>query len=92
MTLYLQAEEHAARVVTLLPMVRSTWMARRAPGPRPPRPRITGTSTNGQSFFLVDRDSGRSLKDVWRDYVESLADDVEEDEGDDDGDEDGPAR
>jgi hypothetical protein len=44
---------------------------------------ITGKSTNGKAFFLVDQASRRSIRDVWRDYVESLSDDVEESDDED---------
>lgn len=43
-------------------------------------------ATNGWSFWLVDKASKRSLRDVRRDYLESFAEDV--DEGDDDIEED----
>jgi len=49
---------------------------------------ITGRSTNGWWFFLIDRTSRRSLLDVRRDYVNAMAVDVEDDELDDDSDED----
>lgn len=42
---------------------------------------VTGKQTNGWWFFLVDKASKRSLRDVRRDYLESFAEDV--DEGDD---------
>lgn len=47
---------------------------------------LTGRPTNGWSFFLVDRNSRRSLRDVWRDYVEALAVDADEVDVSDDGD------
>jgi hypothetical protein len=47
---------------------------------------ITQKQTNGWWFFLVDKASKRSLRDVRRDYLESFAYDV--DEGDDDVDDD----
>jgi hypothetical protein len=46
---------------------------------------ITRKPTNGWWFFLVDQASRRSLRDVWRDYVDALAVDVEDDEADHDG-------
>jgi hypothetical protein len=50
---------------------------------------ITGVSTNGLRFFLIDQSTKRSLKDVWNDYIDSLDDNVdEEDASDDDGDDD----
>lgn len=47
---------------------------------------ITGKQTNGWWFFLVDKPSKRSLRDVRRDYLEAFAEDV--DEGDDEGEDD----
>jgi hypothetical protein len=44
---------------------------------------ITGKPTNGWYFFLVDKQARRSLRDVRRDYLESLAEPVEEEEDDD---------
>ena len=49
---------------------------------------ITGHSTNGWWFFLVDRASRRSLSAVRRDYVNAMAVDVEDDEAEDDSDDD----
>ena len=34
---------------------------------------IRGRPTNGWWFFLVDRADKRSLRDVWHEYVDSLA-------------------
>jgi len=51
---------------------------------------ITGKATNGWSFFLVDKQTRTSLRDVRRDYLEAFAEDVDEDEeGEDDEDNDG---
>jgi Protein of unknown function (DUF1524)/Restriction Enzyme Adenine Methylase Associated len=49
---------------------------------------IAGKKTNGWSFFLTDQASHRSLRQVRRDYVSTMAVDVEDDEPGDDGDED----
>lgn len=49
---------------------------------------ITGGPTNGWSFFLVDRQPRRSLKDVRLEYLESIAVDPDEDHSESDGDED----
>jgi hypothetical protein len=50
---------------------------------------ITGKQTNGWWFFLVDKPSKRSLRDVRRDYLESFAEDVDEGDDDEGDDEDG---
>lgn len=49
---------------------------------------LTSRPTNGWWFFLVDKQSRRSLRDVRRDYLESFADDVNEEDGDDEDEED----
>ena len=49
---------------------------------------IKGHSTNGWWVFLIQQTPRRSLKDVWRDYVDNLAVDAADEETDDDGDED----
>jgi hypothetical protein len=49
---------------------------------------ITGKPTNGWWFFLVDKPSRRSLRDVRRDYLESFAEDMDEDDEDTDEDDD----
>ena len=88
MPLFPRRKQHLDRVATLLPDGRidvdGTVFAR----PSSAAAAITGKPTNGKSFFLVDQASRRSLRDVWREYVDSLADEVEEDEGDEEGDED----
>ena len=48
---------------------------------------ITGHSTDGWWFFLVQHSPRRSLRDVWRDYVENLAVDAADEEAED-GDDD----
>ncbi len=48
---------------------------------------LTGHSTNGWWYLLIQVSPRRALRDVWRDYVDSLAVDVE-DEADDDGEDD----
>ena len=50
--------------------------------------KINGHSTNGWWFFLVRQAPRRALKEVWRDYVDSLAVDATDDDSDDEGDED----
>ena len=50
---------------------------------------ITGRKTGGWWFFLVDNDRKRSLRNLRRDYVKSMAVDTEDDDGDDDDDDEG---
>ena len=47
---------------------------------------IVGKRTNGWSFFVTDQTSGRTLRQIRRDYVNEMAVDVEDDELDDDED------
>ncbi len=86
MHLFPRRKKDAARVATLLPSGEID-----VEGVSYPRPSVAATAiarkpTNGWWFFLVDPASKRSLRDVWRDYVDSLAVDVEDDDADDDGD------
>jgi hypothetical protein len=41
---------------------------------------VTGTSVNGWWFWLVDRKSGRCLRDLWREYVHQREVDVDDDD------------
>jgi hypothetical protein len=88
MPLFPRRKKHAHRVATLLADgqidVDGTAFAR----PSAAAAAIAGRRLNGKWFFLVDQASRRSLRDVWRDYVDSLTDDVLEDEPEDDGDDD----
>lgn len=49
---------------------------------------IYGKRTGGWWFFMTDPTSGRTLRDVRREYIESMAVDSDEDDQDDDGDDD----
>jgi hypothetical protein len=51
---------------------------------------LTGHATNGWWFFLVQQKPRRSLKDVWRDYVESLAVDAADDDAEGEEDDEEP--
>ncbi len=52
--------------------------------PSPAASAIVGRHTNGWWFFLTDQVSGRSLRMVRRDYIDSMSVDAEDDEPDDD--------
>jgi hypothetical protein len=54
--------------------------------PSPAASAIVGHQMNGWWFFLVDQASRRSLRMVRRDYIDSMAVDVDDDEPDDDED------
>ena len=49
---------------------------------------VTGQPTNGWRFFLADKPAARSIRDVRRDYLESIAADLEEEEVEDEPDDD----
>jgi hypothetical protein len=83
-----RSKRHASRIATLLPNGQIEVDGRTYGAPSPAASAIRGQSTNGWWFFLVDSASRRSLRDVWRDYVDSLAVDVEDDDADEDVDED----
>jgi hypothetical protein len=88
MTLYPRHKRFADRTATLLPDGRVDVDGKAFAAPSPAAKSITGRSTNGWWFFLVDAAARRSLKDVLADYVDRLALDVEDDEPDDDEGED----
>jgi hypothetical protein len=88
MPLFPRRRKFADRVATLLPDGQVDVDGVVFPKPSGAAASITGKSTNGFWFFLIDQASRRSLRDVWRDYVDTLAVDVEDDEADDDGDDD----
>ena len=84
MTLYPRRKRFADRIATLLPDGRVDVDGETFSAPSPAAVSITGKATNGWWFFLVDQSARRSLKDVLRDYVETLAVDVDDDDADDD--------
>jgi hypothetical protein len=49
---------------------------------------IVGKRTNGWGFFLTDQLSRQSLQDIRRDYVNTMAVNIEDDEPEGNGDED----
>ena len=88
MSLFPRRKKHAARVAMLLPDGQLDVEGATFASPSKAARAITGKSTNGWYFFLVDQASRRSLRDVWRDYVDALAVDAEDEESDEDSDED----
>ena len=88
MSLYPRRQKYAAQVATLLADgqidVNGTAYAK----PIHAASAITGKRTSGFGFFLVDRESKKSLRVIRRDYVTAMAVEAEEDDGDDDADED----
>jgi Protein of unknown function (DUF1524)/Restriction Enzyme Adenine Methylase Associated/Protein of unknown function DUF262 len=88
MSLFPRRKKFADRIVTLLPDGQLDMNGTVFAKPSSAAFSITGKSTNGWWFFLVDQASRRSLSDVWRDYVTTLAVDVEDDEAENHGDDD----
>lgn len=86
MPLYPRRKQFADRLVTLLPDGRVDVEGTAYSKPSAAGAALTGKPTSGMWFFLVDRASRRSLRDVLRDYVDARAVDAEDDEGEDDGD------
>jgi hypothetical protein len=87
-SLFARRKKFAELVATLLPDGRLDIRGIVYSSPSEAAKSITGKSTNGWWFFLVDRQKRRSLREVRRDYLESFAVDVEEDDTGDEGDED----
>jgi hypothetical protein len=88
MPLFRRSKKNPERVATLLADGRIEIDGKQFSRPSEAAAVITGHSTNGWWFFLVQQSPRRSLKDVWRDYVDNLAVDAADEETDDDGDED----
>jgi hypothetical protein len=84
MLLFPRHQRFANRVVTLLPDGQIDVDGTAFATPSGAAGFITGKPTNGWWFLLVDQGSRRSLRRVRRDYVDTLAVDVEDDEGEDD--------
>jgi hypothetical protein len=88
MPLFTRRKKYASRVTTLLPDGRVELDGTTYSSPSDAAAAITGHSTSGWWFFLVDQATKRSLRAVRRDYVEGLAVDAEDEDVDDEGDED----
>ncbi len=88
MRLFPRRRQFAERLVTLLPDGQLDVEGSAYAKPSAAAAALTGRQTNGMWFFLVDRASRRSLRDVRREYVDARSVDAEDDEGEDDVDED----
>lgn len=85
MPLYPRSKKHEDHNVTLLSDGQIDVDGKIFPSPSSAAVSLTSTATNGLRFFLIDKTSKRCLKDVWSEYVETLADGAEdEDDGIDD--------
>jgi hypothetical protein len=88
MPLFRRSKKNPERVATLLADGRIEIAGKQFSRPSEAAAAVTGHSTNGWWFFLVQQSPRRSLKDVWRDYVDNLAVDAADEDADDDGVED----
>jgi hypothetical protein len=85
-SLFPRSKKFSGLVATLLPDGRVDLAGSVYSTPSEAAGHVTDRPTNGWWFFLVDQASKRSLRDVRREYLDSLS--VEEDETDDEGDDD----
>jgi len=88
MALFPRRKKFQHLVATLLPDGQIEVDGKRYTSPSDAASTITGVSTNGWWFFLVDQKSRRSLKTVRLEYVNAMAVDEEDEDVDDDDDED----
>jgi hypothetical protein len=88
MPLFPRQQRFVDRVVTLLPDGRVDVDGTAFATPSSAAVAITGKPTNGWWFLLVDQVSHHSLKRVRREYVDSLAVDVEDEDSEDEDSED----
>jgi hypothetical protein len=88
MALFPRHQKFANRVVTLLPDGQIDVDGTAFATPSRAAGYITGKPTNGWWFLRVDQGSRRSLRRVRRDYVDTLAVEVEDNEGEDDDNDD----
>lgn len=88
MTLWPRARKHAARTATLLADGQIDIDGVLFQSPSEAGKALNGGPVNGWWFFLVDRETKKSLKTVRREYLEQLQeadDEVDGDDEDDDG-------
>lgn len=85
-TLYPRRKSDTGRTATVLPDGALDVEGKRFSTPSGAARHMTGKSANGWWYFLVDPASRRSLRDIWRDYVDQLSVDVEDDEAIDEDD------
>jgi hypothetical protein len=88
MSLFPRGKKYNDRVATLLPDGRIEIDETSFSSPSQAAIHIVGHNVNGWWFFLTNMDSRTSLRAVRRDYVDSMAVDVDDDDSDDEGDDD----
>jgi hypothetical protein len=88
MSLYPKRRKHAGHVATLLADGTIDVNGISYSRPTEAATAIAGKRTGGWWFFVVDPESGRSLRTIRRDYVKAMAVDVDDADADDDDEED----
>lgn len=83
MSLFPKAKKYRSRAATLLADGQIDIEGIVFPTPTAAATAIAGKRKGGWSFFLVDQDTSRSLKDVRRDYLDQVTGEGDEDEEDD---------
>ena len=82
MAVFPARNKYSDRIATLLPD--GKLIRFRSEGPTEAASYIAGKRIRGWWFFIVDQASKRSLRDVRRDYIETMAVDADDDESDED--------
>ena len=77
-TLYARRKKHSHRIATVLPDGRIDVDGVSFTTPSGAAVSISGKSENGWWFFLVNPTGKRSLSDLWHEYVDHTAVDVDE--------------
>jgi hypothetical protein len=79
-TLYSRRKAHRDRTATVLADGRLDVDGESFDSPSGAARSITGSQMNGWWFFLLDPKSKRSLRDLHRDYVDQLSDEIEDED------------
>lgn len=85
-TLHARGRRSAGRTATVLPDGELDVDGIRYSSPSGAARAVTGTSVNGWWFWLLEPNSKRSLRSLWREYVDQRDVDAEDDSTDDDED------
>lgn len=88
MPLFPKPKKFAAHAATLLPTGEIEVDGTVYGKPSAAAAAIRAKPTNGWGFFIVDQAKRRSLRDVWRQYVDAMSVDIDDDEASDDDDDD----
>jgi hypothetical protein len=83
-TLHPKRSQYSSRVATVMADGQIDVDGKLYPTPRRAASAIAGKNQNGLSYFVVDLATKRTLKDLWREYIERLAVEADDDDDDDD--------